>query len=62
MSGSVTGGTSVRPGSTDGPPSMFQSESLRWVGPLHSCSCAGLSAAACPPWWCSGANSWKFHW
>ena len=57
MSGSVTGGTSARPGSTDGPPSMFQSESLRWVGPLQSCSSAGVFSGV-PAVVVPGANSW----
>ena len=60
MSGSVTGGTSVRPGSTDGPPSMFHIEVLGCVAPSHSCSSAtpfsGVPADVVP-----GANSWKFH-
>ena len=63
MSGLVTGGTSRRPGSTDGPPSMFQSESLRCVGPLQSCSIGGrASSSGVPAVVVPGANSWKFHW
>ena len=61
MSGSVTGGTSVRPGSTLGPPSRFHIESLRWVAPSHSCSCGG-SCSGVPADVLPGANSWKFHW
>ena len=60
MSGLVTGGTSRRPGSTDGPPSMFHSESLRCVGPLQSCSIGApaASSSGVPAVVVSGANSW----
>ena len=60
MSGLVTGGTSTRPGSTDGPPSRFHSESLRCVGPSHVCSSGGLFSGV-PADVVLGANSWKFH-
>ena len=66
MSGSVTGGSSRRPGSTDGPPSRFQRESLIGTAPPQSCGSGGSLSGTPWPWLVRrvsgpGAHSWKFH-
>jgi hypothetical protein len=53
-SGWATGGVTVRPGSTVGPPLTTHRDSFAgpWAGLLHSKACGGLS---------SGALVLKFH-
>ena len=60
-SGSVTGGSSWRPGSTDGPPSRTQRDVFFCVGPPQSICLAPVSGDPAGAWCCRSVNSLNSH-